>query len=244
MAEIAQIWRHPIKGIGAEPLDSALLSADRPLPGDRAWAMLTGDARDTGAWQRCNTFARGCNGPQLMAITAKTEGEVIHLDHPTAGPLAVTPATDGQALIDWLTPLWPAERPALSGLIAAPPEGMSDASYACVSILGTASLKALSQACGTALDPRRFRGNIWLDGLTPWQELDWPGQRLQIGDVVFEVVEKIDRCRATETNPETGARDVNTLQVLRKAFGHIDFGVKARVVTGGSIALGQKAVLL
>ncbi|KAA2314519.1 MOSC domain-containing protein [Pseudooceanicola sediminis] len=244
MGRVAQIWRYPIKGIGAEPLESAALTSDRPLPGDRAWALLTGDAKDTGGWQKCNLFARGCNGPQLMAIMARTEGDVIHLSHPDAGALSVNPARDGKLLVEWLGGLWPADRPALGDLIRAPEEGMSDAPYACVSIIGTASLAALSEACGTDLDPRRFRGNLWIDGLAAWEELDWPGRRLKIGDAVLEVSERIDRCRATETNPATGERDINTLQVLRKTWGHIDFGVKARVITDGTVTLGQKAELL
>ena len=237
MRRVAQIWRHPIKGIGAEPLESAAFLPERPLPGDRAWAMLTGQAQDTGAWQSCRNFARGCYGPQLMAITAHTlEDGRIHLSHPTAGEIEVDPARDGAMLSAWLAPLWPAERPALGALIPAPAEGMSDANYACVSILGRASLGALSEACGTTLDPRRFRGNIWLSGLEPWEELDWPGRRIRLGDVELDVVERITRCRATQVNPETGEDDVQTLRTLRRTWGHVDFGVKAKVVTPGTIA--------
>ncbi|MBR9764935.1 MAG: MOSC domain-containing protein [Rhodobacteraceae bacterium] len=238
MSRVAQIWRHPIKGIGAEPLDSVALDAGLPLPGDRAWAMLTGDARDTGAWQSCRNFARGCYGPELMAITARTLSDGrIALSHPKAGEIVVDPATDGARLADWLRPLWPEARPPLGQLIAAPSEGLSDAPYACLSILGRASLGALSEACGAPLDPRRFRGNLWIKGLEPWEELDWPGRRLRIGAVELEVVERIDRCRATQVNPETGEEDMQTLQVLRRTWGHIDFGVKARVLKGGEITL-------
>lgn len=240
----AHIWRHPIKAIGAEPLDSVALTPGQPLPGDRAWALLTGDSHDTGHWQPCRHFARGCYGPQLMAITARTVKGIIHLSHHELPPLALDPAADGDKLVEWLGPIWPQERPALGTLVKAPPEGMSDANYACLSVLGTASLDALSDACGMPLDPRRFRGNLWLDGLEPWEELDWVGQRLRIDDVVLEVTERIGRCRATEANPDTGLRDVDTLQVLRRTWSHTDFGVKARVIQGGTINLGQKAELL
>ena len=243
MSRVAQIWRHPIKGIGAERLEAVTLTAGRPLPGDRAWALLTGDNVDTGAWQPCRNFARGCYGPELMAITAETSGDTVRLSHPRAGSIDIVPERDGQKLADWLTPLWPAERPPLSQLIAAPEEGMSDANYACLSVLGTASLKALSAACGQDLDPRRFRGNLWIEGLEPLAELDWPGHRLHIGDVVLEVVERIDRCRATQVNPETGEEDTETLRTLRKTWGHIDFGVKARVISGGEIATGAAVEL-
>ncbi|PJE31748.1 hypothetical protein SAMN06297129_1771 [Pseudooceanicola antarcticus] len=245
MRRVAQIWRHPIKGIGAELLQQIALTPDRPLPGDRAWALLTGEAQDTGAWQSCRNFARGCFGPELMAITARSLADGrIALDHPKAGEIEIDPATDSDALVAWLSPLWPEERPALGRLIAAPDEGMSDGPYACVSILGRASLGALSEACGTQLDPRRFRGNLWVKGLEPWEELDWPGRRLRIGEAELEVVERIDRCRATQVNPETGEEDVQTLRILRRTWGHIDFGVKARVITGGEIALDSEIEVL
>lgn len=241
---VTGLWRHPIKGIGAEALETATLVAGRPLPGDRAWALLTGNNVDTGAWQPCSRFARGCYGPELMAITAESSGDTVHLSHPVAGRIAIAPAQDGQRLVEWLTPLWPSERPALGQLIAAPEEGMSDANYACLSILNTASLAALSEACGQTLDPRRFRGNLWIEGPPPFAELDWVGRRLRIGKAELDVVERIDRCRATQVNPDTGKEDCETLRTLRKVWGHIDFGIKARVVTGGEVSAGAQVELL
>ena len=40
IGQLAQIWRHPIKGVGAEALAHVGLHVDRPLPLDRAWAVL------------------------------------------------------------------------------------------------------------------------------------------------------------------------------------------------------------
>ncbi|MEV8467019.1 MOSC domain-containing protein [Fluviibacterium sp. DFM31] len=241
---LAAIWRHPIKGIGAEPLETTRLTPDRPLPGDRAWAVLTGGATDTGAWQPCRNFARGCYGPELMAITARTTGNRIHLSHPRQADLIVDPATEGPRLIDWLRPLYPAERPAPTQVVKAPPEGMSDAPFPSVAILGRAALDALGEVAGQALDMRRFRGNLWLDGLAPFEELDWVGRTLRIGSAELRVDERITRCRATETNPDTGTHDVTTLHLLRRHWGHIDFGVKAVVTKPGAIGLGDAVELL
>lgn len=243
-ARLGAIWRHPVKGIGAEPLSDTMLTPDRPVPGDRAWAMLTGDAEDTGTWQPCRNFARGCYGPALMAVTARTDGTQIHFTHPDRPDIALDPATDGDRLVDWIRPLYPAEQRTPKALIKAPPQGMSDASFPSIAILGRASLDALSEACGMAMDMRRFRGNLWLDGLAPFEELDWVGRRIRIGDAELRIEERIDRCRATEANPETGLRDVDTLRILRQVWGHIDFGVKAVVTKGGAVTLGDTAELL
>jgi hypothetical protein len=44
-------------------------------------------------------------------------------------------------------------------------------------------------------------------------------------------------------NPETGARDVDTLMHLRDGWGHQDFGVYAEVIEGGPIVVGDAAFL-
>ncbi|MDQ2095598.1 MOSC domain-containing protein [Rhodalgimonas zhirmunskyi] len=246
MSTLARIWRHPIKGIGAEELGEVTLAPGLPVPGDRAYAVLTGTAEDTGAWQPCRNFARGCYGPELMAITAHTDADGrITLRHPARPELTIDPATDGAALIDWLTPIYPPERPAPHTLIKAPEIGMADSSTpATISVLGTASLAALSEKAGQPLDQRRFRGNLWIDGLAPFEELSLVGRTLRIGDAELEFHKRIERCRATEANPDTGTRDVDTLRHLREGWGHTDFGITALVRKPGRIAPGMEVTVV
>jgi hypothetical protein len=70
--------------------------------------------------------------------------------------------------------------------------------------------------------------------------MDLVGRTLRVGGAELEVVERIGRCRATEADPDTGERDTETLALLRDRFGHTDFGVIARVVGSGRIALGDE----
>lgn len=241
---VANLWRHPIKGIGAEPLSKVRLSRGGPVPLDRAYAVLTGEAQDTGAWQKCRNFARGCFGPELMAVTARTEGDQITLSHPKLADLTVNPDQDGAKVVEWITPIYPEARPTPHTLIKAPAGGMADADFSAVAILSNSSLTDLGQTLGAALDQRRFRGNLWLDGLAPWAELDLVGRELQIGAVRLKVIDRIERCRATETNPDTGARDLNTLKAIRETQGHTDFGIRAEVLNDGEIALGDHLEVL
>ena len=44
-------------------------------------------------------------------------------------------------------------------------------------------------------------------------------------------------------NPETGKRDVDTLDLLNE-LGHQEFGVYAEVIDGGEIALGDTVSVL
>jgi uncharacterized protein YcbX len=239
---LAQIWRHPIKGIGAERLDHAGLKVDRPLPMDRAWAVLEEGGEATEGWRPCRNFLRGAKGPALMAISAEVTGGTIRLSHPDRPDLALDPDAEGAglALCDWLRPIYPADHRPPAALVRAPAEGMSDAPYPSVSVLNLASLRSLSQRIGHDLDPRRFRGNLWLEGLAPWEEFELPGRRLRIGAAELEVIEPIGRCRATEANPRTGFRDAPTLATLEDGWGHTEFGVYAMVRRGGRLAIGDE----
>lgn len=263
-----QIWRYPIKGIGAERLRAIDLAPGLPLPLDRAWAVLEqgGDASD--GWRSCRNFLRGAKGPSLMAVTCSVDGpmgaEVIHFSHPDQPDISLTPGTDPAAFFNWLAPIYPESRAKPAALVASPPEGMSDAPFASISILNASSLRALGQKLGQPLDERRFRGNLWIEGLAPWEEFDLVGKTLTVSTprlsseagahmndpdsrsdagAQLEVVERITRCRATEANPETGKRDANTLRALEDGWGHQDFGVYAMVRQGGQIKAGDTVAL-
>lgn len=241
---VAGIWRHPIKGIGRERLDSTELQADRPLPGDRAWALLHEGAGDTDDWQPRRNFLVVASGPRLAQLTARSlpDGRIL-LEHPDLTPLTVDPARDGAALVAWVRPIWPEDRPAPRRLVAAPPQGMADNGAAQVAILNSASLEALSARVGQQLDIGRFRGNIVLDGLPAWGEFDWIGHEIAIGDIRLEITDRIERCRATEADPATGQRNANTLGALRDGWGHQDFGVYATVRSGGEMTVGDEVTL-
>jgi uncharacterized protein YcbX len=113
-----------------------------------------------------------------------------------------------------------------------------------VSILSLASLRDLSARMQHDLSPHRWRGNLWLDGLEPWEEWGWIGRTIRIGEAELRVEERITRCRATSADPLTGVIDADTLGGLKAAFGHQDFGVYAVVTKAGRIATGDPAVVL
>ena len=241
MASVAQIWRHPIKSHGAERLDETVLRAGQTVPGDRRWAVAhtAANAKD-GAWSPCVNFSRGAKAPGLMAMRCRYDDHSgqVHLSHPGLGDISLDPDTEGDALIAWAGGLIPDGRAQSARVVRAGSAGMTDSDWPSVSLLNLASLRALGQRLGQTLDPRRFRGNIWLDGLAPWEEFDWIGRSVTIGDATLTVRERITRCRATMANPETGRIDADTLSALAEGWGHRDFGVYATVDTGGRVAEG------
>jgi len=244
-ATLAHIWRHPIKAHGVEPLDTVTLTAGKALPYDRAWAIQHEGTRMQGAdWAPCANFSRGAKAPQLMAVRCKLDErtEQMTLTHPNRPDLVAHPDRDGPAIIDWVQPLMPADRARSTAVIRASTQAFTDSPFPSISIGNLATHRAVEAQLGQELALERWRANLWLDGLEPWEEFNWIGKTLHIGGAVLEVKERITRCLATTANPATGLRDADTLGALDH-WSHRDFGIYATVTTSGDIATGDKAQL-
>lgn len=246
---VTEIWRHPIKSHGREQLDTVQLTQGQTMPFDRTWAVTHEAAKvdwEAPEWARCANFSRGSKAPSLMAINAKlgSDGRVT-LTHPDRPSITFNPdePEDADSFIDWVLPLCPTDRALPKKLFKVPGRGMTDSDFPSVSINSVSSLKDLSQKAGTEVSQLRFRGNIWIDGIEPWNELDWVGKEVQVGTARLKVIERIERCMATTANPETGQRDLPTLELLEKNWGHIDFGIRAEVVQSGEVRVGDTATL-
>ena len=239
---LTHICRHPIKAYGREMLASVRLSTGEGLPFDRQWAVAHEAAKLGPGWNPCMNFTRGAKAPALMAVTARLDEATqrVTLAHPTAGEITVAPdeAKDQARLLAWADALVPSGR-ARPAAVVRSGVALTDSDFPSVSVLSLASLAALSERMGMDLSVHRWRANLWLDGAEPWAEWGWIGQRFRLGDALLEVVERITRCTATTVNPETGAVEGNTLAALEAGYGHQDFGVYARVIESGEIALGQ-----
>ncbi len=249
---VSGLWRHPIKAHGVEALDASAFLAGRTMPWDRVWAIAHEASKVATdqpiGWVQCGNFSRGAKSPSLMAIRARTDetrGRVT-LTHPEAGSITVAPDEpgDAEALVNWVQPLSNPNRALPRAVVRAKHAGMTDSAFPSVAILNRASLKALSEKAGQPLAEERFRGNIWLDGLAPWEEFDLVGKDIRIGSAVFTIREPITRCMATAANPETGRIDLDTLGLLGSGFGHSEFGTYAQVIEDGHVSIGDEAVLV
>lgn len=240
---VTSLWRHPIKAIGRESLDAVDLTPHAVVPGDRSWAVTHAASKINDApeaWAHKMNFLRGVTGPDLMAVEAESGNDGIRLKHPRQGSIDIDlKAPDQAALVAWLLPLWPEDKPLPRALVQAPGVALTDVPDPWISILNMSSLRALEGRAKAELSIHRWRGNIWLDGLGPWEEFEWIGRRLQIGSATLEVKERITRCKATMANPVTGRRDVDTLGAIEAGWDHTDFGIYAEVVAGGRVAVGD-----
>lgn len=241
---VTSLWRHPIKSHGRETLTDVTVIPGQTMPGDRVWAVAHEASKaDGSAWVPCSNFSRAAKAPQLMAISARSDGETVTLSHPHRPDITFNPDTQQSFFLDWVKPLMPADRAASAGIVRVPGRGMTDSDFPSISLCNMASHRAVSQKLDQDLSIHRWRGNIWIDGFPLWEEFAWVNRDVRIGEAILHIRERITRCRATTANPATGERDADTLGALSN-WGHQDFGVCAEVIEGGQIRTGDKVELL
>ena len=244
---VTDLWRHPIKAHGREALATVRLTPGASLPYDRIWAVAHANARLEGTgWSHCSNFTRGAKTPALMAMTATFDemSETIVLSHPQLGDLTFRPNEEVGEFIEWISPIMPADRPKPMRIVRIEERGMTDTPYPSVSILNHASRRAFGQKAGRDLSMHRFRGNIWVDGLAPWEEFDWVGRSVRLGEAVLRIEEPTGRCLATAASPISGRLDTDTLGILEAGWGHTHFGVYGVVEEGGEVRPGDAVEVL
>lgn len=119
-----------------------------------------------------------------------------------------------------------------------------------VTLISRASLARLAEEAGAdAVDPRRFRMTVEVDGIGAHQEDAWVGRVVRIGDCLVRFHGHVGRCLITSRDPDTGEIDLPTLDLLgayRRALESTEplpFGVHGEVVRPGTIRVGDAAVV-
>jgi uncharacterized protein len=118
------------------------------------------------------------------------------------------------------------------------------------SLVSDGSLAELARQGGVdAVDARRFRMLIELEGAEAHEEDGWVGRRVAMGDAVLAITKPDGRCAITTQHPDTGVRDLDTLRMIIAYRGlredkYADFGVLGDVAQPGRIRLGDDVRLL
>ena len=112
-------------------------------------------------------------------------------------------------------------------------------------IIGEESLQELNRYLKNPLPMNRFRTNFVFSGGNSFDEDKW--KRIQIGDLVFDVVKPCARCVITTVNQETGEKGNEPLTALskfRKVSGKVLFGQNMVTKNGGKVVLDSKIDVL
>jgi uncharacterized protein YcbX len=247
---IAALYRYPVKGLTPEPLESVRLAPGETFPFDRAYAIENGasgfDPKAPRHLPKAN-FLMLMRNERLAGLDARFDDATTTLTLRRGGQVVVegSLATEaGQRAIEAFFDAFAADE--LRGpakVLHVPGFSFSDVPEKVVSLINLASVRDLGARLGVEVNPLRFRGNIHVEGLAAWSELDLVGKRVLIGDVVLEGRDRIVRCAATNVNPVTAERDLAIPRSLLELYGHGDCGAYLRVVEGGELLVGAELTL-
>lgn len=246
---IASLYRYPVKGLSPERLTSARLDSGAYFPGDRLFAIENGpsgfDPADP-VHQPKIRYLMLMRHEALATLKTRFDddsGDLLIARDGVEVLRASTRTEDGrERLSAFFEDFMPEALRGKPRLLEAP-EGyrFTDSRSGFVSIINLASVADLERRMGTAIDPLRFRGNIMVEGIEPWREIDLAGRELATATGLrLEVIKRIERCAATNVDPRTGARDLQVPKALMTAFGHVDCGIYCRIITGGRLLEGER----
>lgn len=243
---VTGLFRYPVKGLSAEPLQRVALSAGETFPYDRAWAIENGPSRFDPENPRPVpdiSFLILMRDERLAALEARFEEETQRLVLLRGGRQVASgqlSTQSGRQIIEQFFAAFMADR--LRGrpkIVSAPGHSFMESGDKRVHIINLATLRELERVIGRPVDPLRFRPNIIVDGATPWAEFDWIGNEISAGPVRFKVAERTDRCAATNVDPRTAARDMDIPAALKREWRHSDFGVYAEILSSGELSIGD-----
>lgn len=243
---VASLYRYPVKGLSPEPMDEVVLTAGGVVPFDRAYAIENGPGRfdptEPKHLPKIN-FLMLMRNERLATLETRfdTESETLTIlrqgKQVARGDLRTR---IGRQMIEQFFAAYMAD--ALRGpprIVSAPGHSFSDMAAKCLHVVNLASVRELERIVGQPVNPLRFRANIYVDGVEPWQEFSWLDREIVIGGTRLSVFHRTQRCEATNVDPATAARDMAIPAMLTRTWGHSDFGVYARVTSAGRIAAGD-----
>ena len=109
-----------------------------------------------------------------------------------------------------------------------------------VSLLNIQSINDFQKKIDKKVEISRFRGNICIDGIKPWEEREWIGKTIKINNISFKVEKNIPRCVAINLKPATDDNSLNLLQSFKKNYNHFEMGIYLTALDDGEINLGDK----
>ena len=242
---LSDICRYPVKGLAGEHLSTVVLTADQGLPADRRFALAHGSteiASPAVDWQPRSRFLTLLENERLaqLRVHLEADGDTLVI---TRGGKQVARGKPGEPMgrimIGQFFASFMAGASRGTPKLVAADFAFSNRPEPLVTLINLASVRDLERVVRSPVEAERFRANLILDGLRPWCEQGWVGREIAIGRARFDILGPIERCAATNVNPETAARDRNIPLALKSGFGHQTMGVYARVAAGGDVATGD-----
>jgi uncharacterized protein YcbX len=245
-AQIAGLYRYPVKGLSPEPLPSVALGVGQTFPADRRYAIENGPSGfdpAAPAWLPKAHYLMLMRNERLAGLQTRYE-DLTHLltirRHGEVAARGDLETAAGRAAIEgFFAANFSSELKGPPKILCGGSHSFSDVARKVVSIINLGSVAAIEDMVGLPVHPLRFRANLYASGWPAWHEFELLGQTLAIGEARLKVIKRIARCAAVNVDPETAARDLEIPPTLMRRLGHADCGIYAEVIAGGTIAAGD-----
>jgi MOSC domain-containing protein len=219
VARVVEVWRYPVKSMAGERLDACAIT-ETGLDGDRRLALIDGTPNRTG---KLLTIRQHEN---MLRYHPRLVDGAVEVEAPDGSVL-----TTGPSLVARL------ERETSRPLELKDHAGANfDDSH--VLIVNLASIEVLGVEAGMDLDRRRFRANLYVDGLDPEEEVGWIGRRIRAGDAELDVVKRDERCVVITRDPQTTVATPDLLRLLAERHDQC-MGVYCQVAKPGRVGVGD-----
>src|ERR1700730_18511525 len=214
-AQIASLYRYPVKGLSAEPLPRVLLEVGQTLPADRRYAIENGPSGFdplAPAWMPKSYFLMLMHNERLAGLQTHFEDRTNLLTIREGGQAAVRgdlETAEGRAAIEqFFTANFASDLKGPPRILSGGGHSFSDVARKVVSIINLSSVAAIEGLVGQPVHPLRFRANLYVSGWPAWHEFELLGQTLAIGDARLRIVKRIVRCAAVHAEPQRAGRDL------------------------------------
>lgn len=232
MQTALQIWRFPVKSVGGEMLDEAMVGP-MGIEGDRGWGIVDLSTGLTLTARR---------EPQLLYASARVvDGEAV-LMLPNGDE-----TSDDAALSSWLgkdvelRAAGPDDHGTFE--ISLDENEVSDwvqwnGGDGSFHDSGARRITLVAEASMRSWDRRRFRLNVLTDG-DAGAERAWFGQQVAAGECSLDIKKMVDRCVVvTRPQPDGIERDLDVLKTVNAEL-EGNLGVGGVVISPGRIAVGD-----
>ena len=113
-----------------------------------------------------------------------------------------------------------------------------------ISLINLNSIKDFENKIEEDVEFQRFRGNLYVDGISAWEERNWINKIIKINNTSFKVEKNIPRCVAINLKPKTDDNSLNLLNSLKKTYNHFDMGLYLTALDDGNINVGDHVELI
>jgi uncharacterized protein YcbX len=259
VGKVDGLWRYPVKSMRGEELEEAFLGfsgiygdrlfAFKSAGGHKGFPYLTGREQKemllyrprfrhpSAAAKPVNLAEAESVAPGATPLYADPAELMVDVEMPSGDVLAV----DDRALLRILSEK---TGPADALTLLRSERAMTDCRP--VSLFGVETARQLGNEIGAAVDPRRFRANIYGDfGPAPgFIEDTFVGRTLRIGSkAVISILERDPRCKMIALDPDTAEPNPDVLRTVARAH-EGKAGVYGAVLVEGTMRRGDPIELL